>query len=261
MVGPADVLKKVTIKNTADQAANDFHIQIVSDHEDLSVFNRNIKATPFAQFLSDLSDDKRTLTITFFGTTVQKEEEMNLAIIFNNKLFNELTVKEAWWSVRAGPNDPISGKKLKDVAIPGFRVVGDPTYTIFNDFDLDLGIRNLRFGLNLPNLTIDELFDSTPILPGMPTLDPFILPKHSSRDIDVPGNLLPGLVLFAQGEMYDPATGESYGTFSQGHQAPPVPEPLSKTLFLTALLFLFVRVAVERHKARAGESREYTRIQ
>lgn len=125
----------------------------------------------------------------------------------------------------------------KQVPLKGFAGKGDPLYQAFNDLESSLDnsdfiVHGLQFMTNVDEIS-DELLDPNDATGfGTPLADFSLLAGASSSDWDV-GTVDFGKFVYARGELLDPISGESFGTFIDGYGFP-IPEPGSALLILTA---------------------------
>ena len=124
-----------------------------------------------------------------------------------------------------------NGTAIASVPVPGFKVAGDPIYTIFNDLEdlISFEVRDLQFLSNVPEIPL-SLIDPGNMSGFGPTESPFVLAPNASMDFSVTPDLDPGMWLYAQGDVYSTA-GDFLGSFLHGYQR--VPEPTTLVL-LTA---------------------------
>lgn len=243
ITGPAKALLRFEINNTTPFTATDYHLKIESpEGENLTLLRaRRVTAPP----TSDTSGNNTpTLTMNFLlpGITSGISDAFEIQILQQN---NEIRVVESFWTAKDVDGNTIP---IGDAKIPGFDVKGDPIYTIYNDFSDPIGIRNLQFLVNVPELSLDSI-TTIESIPGFgSTISDFALSPNSFLAFNIPENLDPGSFLYTRGQIFDVTSGVVVGTFLQGHQSP-VPEPTSIALFIIGLgSLLLLRLLRERKK-------------
>jgi hypothetical protein len=155
----------------------------------------------------------------------------------------DLKAKSVTWSDSTG-NLPV-----KDRA-PSIKVTGDPMLTFTDQLDdaVPLGIRNLRFALNLDEIPLSSLDFGA--IPGLDSPRPdFVLQPSagSSMSFDL-GPLQYNKFDYAQGDVFDPSTGIVESSFIFGIQG--VPEPPTFVLGSLGLLALLGYFGVVRSSER-----------
>lgn len=235
ITGQAKALGKFTIQNKSKllgfpQTATDYHLKIKSENENLNVTKVNGGAFTGSSIANNGSKE---VTIDMIGGEVpagDPEKDKNTFAIEVKQKENKIRIIESYWTGK-------DGVILDTVAIPGFKVEGDPVYTIFNDFsNFTLGIRNLEFQVNVPELDIDSMLPGFESGFGFTQAD-FSLGPNSSFEIIIPGLIDPGNFLYAQGILFDVNSNENIGAFIHGHQEP-IPEPATMVLFMVGILCL-----------------------
>lgn len=149
----------------------------------------------------------------------------------------KITIKQPYWF-----SDSI--RKGKPVPLKGFAGIGDPFYQAFNDMDSlednsTFIVRGLAFMTNVNEMPVDsiDVFNTTGY--SSPMSDFTMLAGTSTGDFDL-GSVDPGKFAYARGDLIDPITGESFGTFVDGYGFP-VPEPVSGLLLLGGASFIVRR--------------------
>lgn len=233
------VAKFEGIENATSEDADDFHVVInVRVHKPGGVpVGREVSVDGgnYTEF-SILNDEPEAgqSTLRLHGGTVKKTKKNTVSITLKGKK-NELKVLKAFWTNGGGK---ITNGDVK--ALPSFEVPRDPLYTIINTSDEPMGIRDLRFLLNAPEIPLDGFGPDFLERFGSPLAD-FVLPAGGELAIDVPGVLDPEKFLYAHGVVFDEASGVEMVTFLHGHQAPPLTAP---ALFWPGLLFVAVLKAL-----------------
>jgi hypothetical protein len=211
---PAGVLKSVIIKNTGNVDADDYHIKVKSPQNlrlDLKSATINFCPAP------TISNNKTPMVTVDWDCFLPINNARNLRLNFRSRN-NAVQVLESFFTVKVNGES----EKLIDFPIPGFEVQGDPIYTIYNDFDTDMEIKNLAFLVNVPEIPGGSIIPGE--LPGFGTpVADFLLPANSSVVFNVPGIIDPGNWFYAQGDVFDPNTGEQLASFVDGHEEP-IPE-------------------------------------
>jgi hypothetical protein len=228
----AGVFAQIEVRNNTAATATDYHMLI----EDPSGIGRpNISATSrFSNFNFILGRD--FLNIDFVNGSIPIGGSATVKIRFesneNVMLFKQSfltfgqgipTVTVPIWGVGAGPVSP-----------------GDPPVTLFNDFDVPIGVTELRAAVNVPEVPFGS--DPGSVLQFGPPAPSFILDPHSSRSFNVPGDLAPGNWIYVQGIATNATFTTQFAIINFGHQRG-VPEPSS--ILLVGLggigLLLFAR--------------------
>lgn len=242
------------IKNETADDANDFHIEINKDFppdklpEELGIKIKSNKLKGTTGLTVDPTKHTSTIKINGkLGEKVEVGDKDTIKIEFPSEK-NELKINKAYWTK---DTSPLPGGNVPEKKLPGFKVVGDPIYTFINSsLDEAIGVRNLQFLFNVPEVPLDDLEPGT-IAGFGPSLPDFVVAPGGSIDFNIPGSLDPGNFLYAQGELFDAGFTELQGVFLHGHQEA-LPEPSGAPMLLTACLFALRRErrARESHKNR-----------
>lgn len=227
--GPATALAAFKLKNGTRQEVTDYHLVIDHNSPDPHIkvdfkkvprFGLPFNAHPITEQMV-VSEQFPTGEVIFtLNLDVKVAENKTLEVYLPlERTLNQFRIGASYWT---GVDVLGNQGKIADIPVPGFKVVGDPEYTIFNDFDDPMGIRGLQFLFNVPEINSADL-DPGYMAGFGATLSDFVLPAHSSFTIFVPGVLDPGNFLYAQGFVYDELFTTESASFLHGHQEP-VPE-------------------------------------
>lgn len=232
---PAKALMKVRpVNSSKTETADDYHIKINDPAGALNI--NKIDKGPFTSE-THTGNGTGTVTVDFFGGKVPPGGfPLNgIGIEFIQK-DNLSRVTESYYT-----ETDIDGNHVKigDAPLKGFKVDGDPIYTVFNDMDVSIGIRDLQFLVNVDEIPFESLNPGNLSSFGTLTaaLSDFVLAAHSSLDINVAGTLDPGRFLYAQGTTYDATFTTQESVFLDGHQSA-VPEPSTLVLIATGGLVI-----------------------
>lgn len=238
LVKPAFKLEnKVTDRRSID----DYHITII--HQGPG--NLDLRGGKYEQSFNNFVDIPPA-NVSGSGTPTVKVD-LDRAVAFGGFFrmsldfidrVNAIRVTESYWTIKDINGKPVRVPKNQggDVPVPGYEVQGDPLYTIFNDFDVAMGIRGLQFALNVPEIPSDSVDPGMMPGFGIPLPD-FVLPALSSMQFDVHGSLSPGNFFYAQGTVFDAGFTLELSSFLHGHQSP-VPGPSTFLLLATGCVGL-----------------------
>ncbi len=243
---PAKVQTALSIKNTSDIAAEDFHIELTSDapinllpgatfgntQETKKIPGPNVTVTPDG-------NQKLTIDIDPLPWKRFKGSPLELKLEFNQTK-NEISGKFHFTAKDAlGKSFPL-GDDLEHK----WNVQNDPELTMFNDTSSAMGIRGLQFLYDVPEIPLENLLPGGNLGFG-PILPDFIIPPNSSLLFHIP-NLSPGNFVYWQDSVFDETfTTESYSQAS-GHQQP-IPE-ISSELGLAALILGFGMLRIRKKR-------------
>jgi|GEM_PF-6007269 len=251
LVGNADAIGSVKIKNLTGENVYDFHITI-KNHDPTMKIDKASQSGRGGIISTPNNNDPQNpgFDVNFFPFfVIQENDEYTFSIKITAEK-NEWLSTNAYWTDR-------SHEKVKDVTIPGFSVVDDPIYTIFNESSVPIGIRNLQFLVNVPEIYFGSLDPGSE--PGFgAVMQEFILSANSSKVFNVPGIINPGNYLYAQGEMYNVESGEVIGAFIHGHQSIPVPESSVTLGLLTFGAFSTTVSMLKRKQSKQKSTRGVT---
>lgn len=224
-VGRAESLITLFTPNNTDAPVNDFHMQV----KNTGVGNVNfIDGTYGIQFVMK-TNKIAAANITGDGTpTLALDLNVNVAdgeSLVVNLRFAQSTgelIENYYWTING---TRVPKNQNGNAPTPGFKLEGNQQYTLFNDFDVPLGIHGLQFLLNAPELSFGQLdqIDPSTQLPG-PWSDPvsdFVLQPGGSQLFNF-GTLAPGTFFFAKGAVFDDQFQVPYSEFIHGVR---VPEP------------------------------------
>lgn len=248
-VGPAKVLLDLKLF-TGMQAPSDYHIVIgnprgIKDPKINLPKNPNISHFPTVATNppQPIPAGTTSIEINYSGAQFKAEQTIRIGDINFKSEENSVEVTESWFTA--------GGLKLVDVLIPGMSVRNDPEFTLTNFFALPIGIHNLQFLNNVPELPDPEELDPGNV-PGFGLPIPeFILGGGESVTFFVPGEIQNENFLYAQFIAFDPSTGLETVAVLFGHQS--VPEPSSFVLLGSGLFFIvFVLFRREHWKLKGG---------
>jgi hypothetical protein len=216
---PAKAVEGFTVKNPDPmRVATDFHLVIQSLSPSFFLFgteNLDVTGTAgpmgSAPFIQGSGTTMLTVDWSLLAVPPGGSAKFGVEITQKN---NEIRITSAGFTYPGG--------SFFGVVIPSFAAQGDPVYIIGNDFSVPIGIHNLEFLVDVPEIPLGSLDPGA--MPGFGSpLPDFTLAPNSAMTFNVPGNLQPGNFLYAQGDVFDVSTGLTVLSFIQGHQAA-VPE-------------------------------------
>lgn len=234
--GPAKVLLNANI-NTGNQIATDIHLKI----ENSKGINANYTATSptFGNPTTNtLNAAKTELTLEFRDDKKPVQAQSNIRLEINLfSLLNTIRVKELYLTNK--------GTKVgNELAIPGMDVISDPIFTLYNDFQSDIGIHGLKFFNDTPEISDINNND----LGFVGSFADFTIAAGEFISFDLPSSQ-PGNFLYAAMDIYDPQGGinSTYASVIYGHQSP-IPEPSTLAL---AMLAIAITSVIRRQKLKA----------
>lgn len=261
--GKAKVLKGYTVKNQTGETAKDYHITL--EHENGEKLN--VRNTPvFGQGLAgteatSFDTNKETIDINFDVTVPAGTSGTVIIDLFQEN--QDIKVIKSNWTSKDTDGNSVN---IGEVRIPGFAADGgegatngggveeQANYTIRNDFETPIGIGDLQFLFNVPELDPDSIDPG--MIPdfGLPEED-FILGPLSTQTFTFADTLDPNNFIYAQGRVFDIVGsgsgmdgmfGEEIALFIHGHQE--APEPALLSLLIPGLVGV---AAVARLRRRA----------
>jgi hypothetical protein len=171
-----------------------------------------------------------------FPTSTNKTAQFRVDLVRRNAT-STLRLRDPQWVNVSAATPPVI-TVLGPAKLTGAAFSLDPMYVAYNDSDVPLGIRNLRFLANIDESSFNSL-DVGAVLGESfnPMLPNFLLsPGTSSADLGITFAFgpepNPGNFLVAVGQVTD-ISGNVVSAFVEGVQATPTPEP-STLLFILA---------------------------
>lgn len=130
--------------------------------------------------------------------------------------------------------DGVNGIIKLNEKMSGFNVKGDPIYTLFNDGDDSLDIRDIEFLVNVPEMDLTDVDPFLPLPEVTTTLADLILSPDGMTDPFDVGSLDEKRFMYARGLIFE--GDEPVGAFI--HEYGFVPEPATLTLLGLAAVAL-----------------------